>query len=256
MSRLVLADLSGGVGTLTLNRPERHNSLVPELLREALTTLETGENHADLRALVLQANGRSFSTGGDVRAFYEHRGEIAAYAREIVGLLNEMILALLDLPIPVVAAVHGIVTGGSLGFLLASDVVLVSPEAGITPYYGKVGFSPDGGWTALLPQIIGGKRAGEVLLRNETISAEQAVEWGLASRVVPGERIRDEAYAVAEEIAQMHAGSVNHMKALLRHQYSDAAVRLEAEHRHFVAQITTEEARRGMEEFLGEAEDA
>lgn len=252
MSDMMLWGQAGTIGTLTLNRPERHNSLVPALLRDLLTHLEAA-NEQNVRAIILRATGRSFSTGGDVRAFYERRDEgLAAYAREIVGLLNDVILAMLALPAPIVAAVHGPVTGGSLGFVLASDVVLVAPEAGFTPYYSVVGFSPDGGWTALLPQVVGRKRASEVLTCNITISAEQAVAWGLVNRVVPAERIQAEAQAVADTIAGMQPHSITSTKALLRANLGDVATRLERERQQFVEQIITEEARGGMAAFLGE----
>ena len=195
---LILIEHTASIATLTLNRPERHNSLVPELLRELLGAL--GEV-ADAQALILRANGRSFSTGGDVRAFYDHRTEAETYAREVVGLLNQTIEALLKFPAPTIAAVNGVVTGGSIGLVLACDLVFVSPQASFTPYYNVVGFSPDGGWTALLPSVIGYARTAEALLTNATITAQQAVEWGIANRVVEADRLRDEAQAAAEVIA-------------------------------------------------------
>jgi 2-(1,2-epoxy-1,2-dihydrophenyl)acetyl-CoA isomerase len=134
--------------------------------------------------------------------------------------------------------------------VLASDIVLVAPETRFAPYYPVVGFSPDGGWTALLPQVIGPKRAAEVLMRNLEISAEQAVAWGLASRVVP-ERIREEAVQVAAEIAAMRPGSIRRTRQLLRAALPDIAARLEAERREFCAQVVTEEALEGMAAFLG-----
>jgi 2-(1,2-epoxy-1,2-dihydrophenyl)acetyl-CoA isomerase len=250
----------GPVAVLTLNRAERHNSLVPELLMELLQALRELADQADVRCVVLQANGRSFSTGGDVRAFYEHRDDLSDYAYHIVGLLNWVILALVELPVPVVAAVHGIVTGGSMGLVLGCDVVLVAPEASFTPYYSIVGFSPDGGWTAMLPTIIGSKRSAEALLRNLSISAEQAVAWGIASLVVPADRIHDEALAVAQDIAAKKPGSIRHTKRLLSLACCDPspgsgqglAARLEAERARFVEQIVTEEARQGIAAFLEE----
>ena len=141
----------GYIATITLNRPERHNSLIPALLNEMLAALDSIGARPQVRALILKANGRSFSTGGDVRAFYEHRKDLSMYAHEIVGLLNRVILTLVGLPVPVVAAVNGIVTGGSLGLVLASDLALLAPEATITPFYSVVGFSPDGGWLVVSP---------------------------------------------------------------------------------------------------------
>jgi 2-(1,2-epoxy-1,2-dihydrophenyl)acetyl-CoA isomerase len=162
-------------------------------------------------------------------------------------LLNQVIGAMIALPIPIVGAVHGIVTGGSLGLVLACDMVLLAPHASFTPYYSVVGFSPDGGWTAMLPNIIGAKRAASVLMRNETITAEQAVAWGIASAIVPLEKIRDEARIVANDIATKKPGSIARTKKLL---WRDVSARLESERREFVEQIVTPEAQHGMAEFL------
>ncbi|MGB8646947.1 MAG: enoyl-CoA hydratase/isomerase family protein [Anaerolineae bacterium] len=254
MSELVLSAVCAPIATLTLNRPARHNSLVPELLRDLLAALEALRTRPDLRALVLCANGRSFSTGGDVQAFYDHRDDLSVYAHEIVGLLNRVILSMVAFPVPIVAAVHGLVTGGSLGFVLASDLVLVTQDASFTPYYAVVGFSPDGGWTAMLPWVIGRQRAAEALLLNRTITAQEAVDWGMASRLVPsaGETrsIREEAYTAAEMIAGMNPGSVIRTKSLLWGDPAALAARLKAERQRFVEQIVTPEALFGMEKFL------
>ncbi len=250
MGELVILERYEPVTVLTLNRPGRHNSLVPELLEQLLDALEAIGGDVGVRALVLQANGRSFSTGGDLGAFRVHLEDREAYAAEIVGLLNRVVVGLVELPVPVVAAVHGIVTGGSLGLVLGCDVVLVAPQASFTPYYSVVGFSPDGGWTAMLPDIVGPKRAMDVLVRNLTITAEQAVAWGLASRVVPAERIRDEALRVAGGIAAQKLGSIRHIKRLLTCSSVELAARLEGERVRFVEQIASEEARRGIVSFL------
>ena len=249
MSELVLLEREGAIATLTLNRAERHNSLVPEFLRELLDALDQIK-HSDAHVMILQANGRSFSTGGDVRAFYDHRANSEAYSSEIVGALNQVIVAMVELPQPIVGAVHGIVTGGSLGLVLACDVVLVAPQVSFTPYYSVVGFSPDGGWTAMLPSVIGTQRAARVLMRNETINAEQAIAWGIASALVPVEKIRDEARVVANDLAAKKTGSITRTKKLLWRDVNAIAARLESERREFVQQIVTPEAQQGMAEFL------
>lgn len=250
MPELILLETTPPIATITLNRPQRHNSLVPEMLAELLDVLNVVEADDDVRAVVLQANGRSFSTGGDVKGFYLQRDNIKPYARQMVGLLNDVILTLVGLPVPVVTAVHGNVTGGSMGLVLASDVVLVVPEVGFTPYYSVVGFSPDGGWTAMLPEIIGRQRTAAILLQNDTITAEQAVAWGLAARLVSADEIQDAATAVAHTIAAMQPGSVRHTRHLLRGLQPNLAARLEAERTRFVRQIATAEALQGMREFL------
>jgi 2-(1,2-epoxy-1,2-dihydrophenyl)acetyl-CoA isomerase len=251
VNHFILLETADSVATITLNRPERHNSLVPDLLRQLLHAMEGVAANENIRAVVLQANGRSFSTGGDVRAFYEHLDGIEEYANLIVGLLNEVIVTMFNLPIPIVTAVHGLVTGGSLGLILASDIVLIAPDVRIMPYYSVVGFSPDGGWTALLPEIIGRKRTAEILMTNGTIDSHTTIDWGIADRCVAVDHIRASALETARTLAHQKPGSIRRTKDLLRLTYDKLLERLESERVQFVRQIITEEARAGMAAFLG-----
>jgi 2-(1,2-epoxy-1,2-dihydrophenyl)acetyl-CoA isomerase len=248
LNDLVLAAHDGPLTTITLNRAQRHNSLTPEFLaaiRDAFQALP----HST-RVVVLQANGRSFSTGGDLQGFYDHLDDLQHYAQQIVGRLNELILAMVDLDLPVVTAVQGIVTGGSLGLILASDIVLAAPAANFTPYYPVVGFSPDGGWSAWLATIIGPRRAAESLLCNRPISANEAVGWGLATRLVEADRLAEEARETARAIASLKQGSIRSTKQLLGANREYIADLLNQEKRHFVQQIGTEEAKQGIVDFL------
>ena len=248
MNDQVLTAHDGPVTTITLNRAKRHNSLTPQFLAALLKTL--AEVPQTTRALVLRANGRSFSTGGDMRGFYENLDDLERYAQQIVGLLNQVLLAMVDLDVPLVTAVQGIVTGGSVGFILASDIVLVAPEVSFTPYYSVVGFSPDGGWSAWLAAMIGERRAAESLLCNRSITAEEAVAWGLATRLVDKAHIQAEARQIADLIGTMKAGSIRHTRQLLGANRSFIADLLDQERQHFVAQIVTAEARQGIMEFV------
>ncbi|HLU74005.1 MAG TPA: enoyl-CoA hydratase/isomerase family protein [Nonomuraea sp.] len=246
MAPPVVIEDDGSVATLVLNRPERHNSLVPELLTALLEALA---DVSQARAVVLAAAGRSFSTGGDVRAFAERDGdELRDYADELVGLLHETMLALMRLPAPVVAAVQGTVTGGSLGLLLASDLVLMHPAATVAPWYTTVGFTPDGGWTALLPERIGTARAAAVQFTNTAIDAPTALAWGLATGIDPD--VRRAAQDTARTVAGQRRSATRETKRLLRGDLDAVAARLDAERAAFVRQITTPEAREGMTAFL------
>jgi 2-(1,2-epoxy-1,2-dihydrophenyl)acetyl-CoA isomerase len=255
-SDLVLLNYEGTTAVVTLNRPQRHNSLVPALLQAMLDVLaEVGANES-VRAVVLRANGRSFSTGGDALGFVQHADNMEPYAQEIVGLLNQVILALIDLPVPVITAVHGLVTGGSLGFILGSDLVLLAPEASFAPFYSEVGPSPDGGWAVLLPLLIGPRRAAQVLYLNEVIAAETAVTWGLANRLVPTGQLQAEALALAKAIAAKKQGSIRHTKQLLHLDRAEIAARLRTELDHFVQQMVTPEAINGFRDFVNQRRKA
>jgi len=256
MTRLTRLEQEGPVTVLTLARAERHNSLVPDLLSEIEQQVRAAETHADVRALVLRADGASFSTGGDLNGFLEHWDrDIQAYASEVVGGLNRAILALRGSPLPVVAAVQGWVTGGSLGFLLASDIVVAAAGARIAPFYCEVGFAPDGGWSTLLPDLVGGKVAVGAQMTNEVWSATRAVELGLANRLVSDERLDSEAMALAGEIAAKHPSTVRATKAN-RAAMADWEAALEQERRGFVATIVQPGVREGVEAFLDTAQRA
>ncbi len=250
---LVTTRLEGPIAWVTLNRPERHNALVPELLEELLAALRGLEDQSP-RAMILAAEGRSFSSGGDVAGFYAcPREERRAYSQRVVGLLNDTILQLLRLPFPTIAAVHGMVTGGSIGLVLGCDLAVAGPKAHFAPWYVNVGFSPDGGWTALLPERIGRARALEIQLLNGTISAQQALEWGLANRLAEEGRERALAGQLAATLCDKKAGSVRRTLQLARPDLHRVTAALDAELQGFLDQIDTEEADRGMAAFLGKA---
>ena len=245
MNDLVESTIEAPVATITLNRPERHNALVPELLSELIErTLDVSVQPA-VGSIVLAANGRSFSTGGDVAGFAAHMDDLAGYASEIVGLLNQAMLTIMRIDQPVVAAVHGAVTGGSLGLVLAADLVIAAPKASFTPWYSVVGFAPDGGWSAMLPARIGRSRAASVLLRNETITAEQGLQWGLIDEIA--QDVRGTARTIATDLAGMKTTAV---KRSLNVAIESVAEALEQERSAFVRQVVTRESLTGIEDFL------
>jgi 2-(1,2-epoxy-1,2-dihydrophenyl)acetyl-CoA isomerase len=252
---LALLDVAGPVATVTLNRPERHNSLVPALLDDLASALGRARDAAPC-ALVLRANGRSFSTGGDVAGFADlPRGARRAYAESLVGRLNEVILQLVDFPAPVIARVHGPVTGGSTGLILAADLVAVSPRAFLQPYYVDVGFSPDGGWTALLPEKIGAARAAEIQMLNRRLGADDLIALGLATTLAEESALDALVGAWCETLRTKQPASLAATRALLMPPERRAAIArgLEAERQRFLTLIETDATEAGMARFLGRA---
>lgn len=255
MTPTILTSLAENVLTVTLNRGDAQNALIPELLSELIAIYTELQENTEVHAVVLQSNSTAFSIGGDMHAFNRHFPDIRAYALDIVGKLNQMILAMIDMPQPVVTAVHGVVTGGSLGFVLASDLVLVAPQAQFKAHYPSAGFSPDGGWGVLLPRIIGPRRAAECLLLNKSFGAQQAVAWGVANCVVAQEELRDAAQAMAQKIARYPAGTMRNSKQLLWRERTHIAADLELEKEKFVELITRPEAQAGVQHFLQNYKD-
>ncbi len=239
-----------GVARITLNRPRRHNALVPELLSALIATTSDLWGRDDLIAVVLAGAGRSFSTGGDVGGFYDvPRAQRRDYASGLVGDLNRAILGLMSLPCPLIGRIHGPITGGAVGLMLACDLVAMTPSCFVAPYYTEVGFSPDGGWTALLPARIGERRARAIQLLNRHVQAAEAHSLGLADAV------SDDIDAVVDGwIGALRAKSpaaIRSTRMLLRPDPKAVAEGLERERQAFLALIDTEATEAGMARFLG-----
>ncbi len=245
---MVRVSADDGVVTITLNRAERHNSLVPQLLHELRDAFRSCDASMP-GPVILRASGPSFSTGGDLGGFLNHAAEISAYSDALVGLLNDTVISIFDCPLPVIAAVDGQVTGGSIGLVLAADIVLVTERASFRPYYVDVGFSPDGGWAVLLPGIIGHKRAMAVQLLNQRVSAEQALDWGFATAYADSADLDEALTDLCARLRDKHKESVRQTRQLMRPPDLEAC--LDEEKRRFVEQISTPEALDGIRRFLG-----
>jgi 2-(1,2-epoxy-1,2-dihydrophenyl)acetyl-CoA isomerase len=249
----VRLETDGEIARITLARPERHNALVPELLDGLLGALKECHRFAP-RTVILQAEGPSFSSGGDVGAFFETpRSERKAFASEVVGRLNQVIIAMLELPSPTIAAVHGLVTGGSIGLVLASDIVVATEKATFTPWYTVVGFSPDGGWSTLMGQRIGPSRALEMQLTNRSLSAEKALEYGLAHYLTQPAEISAKVQELCQSVVNKKPESVQRTLSMNRPDPKATAVQLQNEYEQFLEQIVTDEAHYGMASFLKRA---
>lgn len=238
-----------GVATLTLDRPERHNALVPTLLADLLTALAAAKA-ARPRVLVLQAAGRSFSTGGDVAAFAVlPRGERRPYAAGLVGALNEAILALATFPAPVIARVHGPVTGGSVGLALAADIIVMAERAFVQSYHVAVGFAPDGGWTHLVPARVGRTRATAALLGNQRIAGADAAAIGLATACVADADLDGAVADWTKTLLTMSPPALHAVRTMLTDADGLAAA-LDKERAAFLDLIETDAAEAGMARFL------
>jgi 2-(1,2-epoxy-1,2-dihydrophenyl)acetyl-CoA isomerase len=246
---MVRLESNGDIAIISLDRPARHNALVPELLCALLEALDSAAVRS-ATALVLRAEGRSFSTGGDLLGFLEHRASIGDYAARLVGLLNEAIMAIYRLGAPSICAVQGPVCGGSLGLLLACDRVVMRRDVTVRPWYATVGFSPDGGWTALLPDIIGARLAAQWLCSDAARDAASCLALGLADELVAQDPTAA-AVAWARDVAASSRGSQRATLALLKGDADSIAERLEAERTAFVRQVETPQALQGIERFLG-----
>ncbi|MFE8942935.1 enoyl-CoA hydratase/isomerase family protein [Streptomyces sp. NPDC007856] len=208
MADTVLYEVSDGLATITLNRPEAMNALniaTKVALREAA---ESAAGDTAVRAILLTAAGdRAFCVGQDLK---EHIGLLAADRETGSGQTmttvkehyNPIVRALSGAPKPVVAAVNGVAAGAGFGFALAADYRLVADTAAFNTSFAGVALTADSGISWTLPRVIGPSRAADLLLFPRSISAQDALELGIANRVVPAAELRAEAEKTARALAE------------------------------------------------------
>ena len=191
-----------GVATLTLNRPEVFNALDMTLGRDLFHAVLAADDDATVRAIVVTGAGRAFCAGGDVKAFADKLDHIGAHIKELTTYLHGAVSRLCRSDKPVIMAVNGVAAGGGMSLALAGDLVLAAESARFTMAYSKIAATPDGSSTYYLPRLIGVRRALELYLTNRVLSAREAQEWGLVTRVVPDAELGSAAHALARELAQ------------------------------------------------------
>jgi len=181
-----------GVATLTFSRPERLNSLTFEVYADIRDlTRDLRARGSEVRVLVIRGEGRGFSSGGDVDEIIGQlleRGTRDVY--EFARMTGECVRNMREMPQPVIAAVNGVAAGAGAVLAAASDIRLLASSASFHFLFTSVGISGgDMGICWLLPRIVGLGRATEALLMGGRISSEEALSWGLATKVVPDEEL-------------------------------------------------------------------
>lgn len=208
MTDTVLYEVSDGLATITLNRPEAMNALNVDAKVALRDAARSAADDDAVRAVLLTAAGdRAFCVGQDLK---EHIGLLAAdretgagqTMRTVREHYNPIVRALVGAPKPVVAAVNGVAAGAGFGFALAADYRIVADTASFNTSFAGVALTADSGISWTLPRVVGPSRATDLLLFPRSITAQDAHELGIANRIVPAAELRAEAEKVARALAQ------------------------------------------------------
>ncbi|MER5427803.1 enoyl-CoA hydratase-related protein [Streptomyces sp. NPDC002588] len=207
---------------------------------------------AGARAVLLTGRGPSFCVGGDLKEFGGLSGEwLAGHLTEVTDALHGALKIFAGLDAPLVAAVQGAVAGAGLGLAMAADLGFAAEDAGFTAAYTGIGYSPDAGVSWLLPRLAGPKRALDLLLTNRRVTAAEALEIGLVSRVVPPPRLREEAAGAARALARGATGAYGATRRLVAAAMSAGLhEQLDAEARRLAEAAVSAEGREGVAAFL------
>jgi 2-(1,2-epoxy-1,2-dihydrophenyl)acetyl-CoA isomerase len=255
----VIWERDGGVGRLTLNRPDSLNAWNSDFGRELKQVIEGDAADPGVRAVLITGAGRGFSSGADLKAGFDPAPEdgLPDLRKELHELFHPIIAGVRRLEKPVVAAVNGPAVGIGASLAFACDLVLAAESAYFGLAFVNIGLMPDGGSTLFVPAAVGKARAFEMALLGERVDARRALDWGLVNHVHPDDRLLDEADAL---IARLAAGPTrsyaSSKQALNRMLYPDldGQLDLEAELQHALAR--TKDFQEGVMAFVEKREPA
>ncbi len=250
----VLLSVQGNVATVTLNRPAVLNALNVSSGEALVRAIETCRDEQRVRVVILTGAGRGFCAGGDVKAMWEgirSGADPQAFFRELTVPLHRLILDLRSMEKPVVAAVNGPAGGAGVSLAAACDLRLAAETATFRQAYTSIGLTPDGGWTTLIPHLVGPAKAMELLLLDPTLDARQALALGLVQEVAPSAILMERANAVAARLAQGASVAFGGAKALVNAAlFPDLEAQLERERQRIILQGGTADFREGIAAFV------
>ncbi len=215
----LLYEVSDGVATVTLNRPEVLNAFSTPMQRElAAVILRLADDDA-VRAVVLTGAGRAFCAGGDIGEMERAEGAAdptpLASRNKLQRMLTSVLMPLVRLEKPVIAAVNGVAVGAGMNLALAADITLVAEHARFSQAFVKVGLVPDTGGLYLLTRLIGLNRAKELCFTGRMLDAREALHMGLVNQVAPTAELMPRAQALARELASGATAAIGLTKSLL-----------------------------------------
>jgi enoyl-CoA hydratase len=246
MSEIVQSERHGAVAVLRLNRPEALNALSDEVLEALCAAFDAAEESPDTRCIVLCAAGRAFAAGADVAGLRDLSAE-----EVVAGERGDRWARLRASRLPVIAAVHGWCLGGGCELALSCDIVLAAEDARFGLPETGLGLIPGAGGTQRLPRIAGRSLALEMILAGRTLTAREALQAGICSRVVAVEALEHEALALATRIADRPAQAVRLAREAVSLAFeTPLETGLREERLLFAVAFASDDAREGMDAFV------
>lgn len=245
----VQLSVDAGIACITLDDPGTLNAMGSTMAREFREVVRTvADQGPELRCLVITGAGRAFCSGGNLELMDGAGQGGEPVDRISLGTHHHYAIKLLhDLPFPVLTAVNGPAAGFGFSLALAGDLVVAARSAFFLAAFSRLGVSPDGGLSWLLPRIVGWARARELMVLGERLSAEQALEWGLVNRVFDDETFRDDAMALARRLADGPTVALGTVRRLAWEAWDRSfAEQLDEEERRQLDVFASDDAREGV----------
>ena len=245
-----------GVAWITINRPQSFNAMNLKTMRELLDVANRCSTDKAVRAAVLTGAGdKAFCAGGDVFGFAASHDEIALVLKEMTTYFHMAVSRFSWMRAPLIAAVNGVAAGAGLSLVAFCDLAVAADTAKFTSAYTRIGLTPDGSSTYYLSRILGMRRAMDLYLTNRTLTAPEALEWGLVNRVVPAKDLLDQVGRLAAQLAQGPTLAYGGVKKLLQMAPNDSLEsQMERETRMIADMATSTDGKEGVRAFVEKRE--
>lgn len=245
MNDQVAVDIADGVQTIRFDRVEKKNALTLHMYEAAADALAFGETNSRVRAFVIAGMPGVFTSGNDI-------GELQSFAER--GTIGDSVIRFLKtiatVEKPIIAAVDGLAVGVGTTILFHCDYVVASEWSVFSAPFTELGLSPEAASTLLAPRLMGHHRAFELLVMGEHFDAERAYHAGLVNRVVPAEKVDDEAFAAARALADKPQEAVRIARQLMRGDRREVVTRIDHETNAFTDLLRSRAARDALQAFL------
>lgn len=230
-ARALRLELIENIARITLTQGERGNPFDQNFCAELCDAAVECDENPEIRAVLIEAEGKYFSVGADLKAFGADRDALPRWLKAATANLHMAIARFSRCDAPIVLAAHALVTGGAVALTAMADFALAAPNAKFYAAYAGIGFASDGGGSYFLPRRVGARKTSEFLLLNQTWTAEQAEQYGLINRIVASDDLAEEALLVAGTLAKGPTKTLGETRRLLLSTFDqplDAQLELEA----------------------------
>jgi 2-(1,2-epoxy-1,2-dihydrophenyl)acetyl-CoA isomerase len=251
MEAFVILDRQGSIARLIFNRPQQFNAIDLPSARELLTHCQSLIKDTTVRAVILQGQGKSFGTGGDVAAMH---ADAQGVLPPLIDTVHAAVSLLTSMDAPVIARLHGVVAGGGLGLALACDFAIAADNTRFNFAYAKLGASCDAGSSWTLTRLVGLRNALEIALLSQDFNATDALRMGIVNHIVPLDKLDASVNTLAEQLAGGPTAALGRIKRLMRtasqNSFSD---QLNLERDEFLANAQSSDFQHGVAAFMKKA---
>lgn len=244
--------LDAGIARITIDRPKAFNALNLPAMKELFDVANRCGSDAQVRVVVITGRGeKAFCAGGDVSAFAADPATVPVLLKEMTAYYHMAISRFAWMNPPVIAAINGVAAGAGISLAAACDLAIAADSARFTSAYTAIGLTPDGSSTWYLPRLVGHRRAMELMLTNRTLSAQEALEWGLVNSVVPAAELAQSVDSLARKLAEGPTLAHGGIKKLLMMSGNDTLEsQMERETRSIAALSQSADGLEGVKAFV------